>query len=155
AGTDTLIVAVGREQFKFGFFLNLLARTAYKIAEIIAAPTKQVPDDQPLIEYAHIPEPAAATAEPKQPAAFIPSGTPAPATGPPAVAPKPPAVAPKPAAVAPSTAPPPQSSIPMPVPGFAHAPGKEQPKLDKEEERKAILEALKVIGMIGEEPEDN
>jgi len=38
AGPDTLVVGVGREQYRFGYYLDLLIKTAYRIAEAIAEP---------------------------------------------------------------------------------------------------------------------
>ena len=186
AGTETLIVAVGREQFKFGFFLNLMVRTAYKVAEVLAAPVIEIPGDQPLIEYTL---PIESLQEPIQPETptFIPSSTPKPepvSAKPPVpstpaptepFSPVQPAPSTQPTPVgAPSTTDPPsftpQTSTPHPVgtpspkppipstvtgPSFGASSLKNQTPINKEDERKAILEALKAIGMIGEEPTDN
>ncbi|MBA7706948.1 hypothetical protein ES703_115807 [subsurface metagenome] len=183
AGTETLIVAVGREQFKFGFFLNLMIRSAYKVAEVIAAPTKEVLGDISLFETDVISQPAPPSIPSSAPPSYIPPESVAArpsqsATSPAQIqAPEPleqPSTAtptiptPEPAPtfppIQPSTPVVPQPtrptipSTPSTTPSFGMGMGQSvgtQPKLEKEEERNAILEALKVIGMIGEEPSDD
>ncbi len=153
SGPETLLVGVGREQFRFGYYLDLLIKTAIQIAEVIAAPTVEKEGEEEIVEPA-IGVPRVPT--PTEPAVSIPPPAaiekPTPATG---VKTKP-LIEVKPEVSAPSEA------QPMPSPlepdGYPPLIQKVPVPTDssgKEEERKAILEALKVIGMIGEEPKDD
>jgi predicted regulator of Ras-like GTPase activity (Roadblock/LC7/MglB family) len=157
SGPETLLVGVGREQFRFGYYLDLLIKTAIQIAEVIAAPTADK-DGEPGIVEPPVGVPPVTT--PSGPAVSIPAPAaiqkPTPATGSEAkssttasasakteIGP-PPAKQPIPTPLEPDGYPPLIQTVPIP-----------KDTEGKQEERKAILEALKVIGMIGEEPKDD
>jgi predicted regulator of Ras-like GTPase activity (Roadblock/LC7/MglB family) len=157
SGPETLLVGVGREQFRFGYYLDLLIKTAIQIAEVIAAPTTDKDGEpgiiEPAVEAPRVPTPAGPAVAIPAPAA---KEKPTPATGsdakPSGTASAsskteigtPPAKQPMPTPLEPDGYPPLIQTVPIP-----------KDTAGKQEERKAILEALKVIGMIGEEPKDD
>ncbi|MHA1917373.1 MAG: roadblock/LC7 domain-containing protein [Candidatus Ranarchaeia archaeon] len=131
AGPDTLVVGVGREQYRFGYYLDLLIKTAYRIAEAIAEPMKKEELKKPVEIEAKVEAEVTAGTESSP---FDTSQVQAPAEA------KEPVKA--------ST----ERTIEEDYPALIQTVPIPEDTGAKEEERKAILEALKVIGMIGEEP---
>ncbi len=160
SGPETLLVGVGREQFRFGYYLDLLIKTAIQIAEVIAAPTVEKEGEEEIIEPSvaipKVPSPVKLPAKVPAPAAITKPAV-APATAP-AVT-KPPVKVPPEEAVAKPEITPPIQPMPSPLATDGYPPLIQTVPIPKDtaakdEERKAILEALKVIGMIGEEPKE-
>jgi len=160
AGPDTLLVGVGREQFRFGYYLDLLIKTAIQIAEVIATPTSEKEGEEDLIESGlvapKVPTPAR-TIIPPPAAVQKPSATPATTK---VKKPTPAAVIPKVSPEKVPTAVSKEQAVPTTAEADGYPPLIQQVPIPKdaaakEEERKAILEALKVIGMIGEEAKED
>ena len=182
ATPETLVVAVGREQYRLGYYLGLLVRTALNVAEIVDSPTKHTPGEVPLVGVVSTPgEEIPAAVKPVPEAQPIETPTPVTPSEVPVEAPSEIVVKPEEPAVAASTEPvleaPPsyvpesmkvkfQKPKPPPTPVTTPTAAPSMPQLQRaeipvpmetnarEEERKAILEALKVIGMLGEEPQE-
>jgi len=150
---NLVLVASSKSQYKLGLYLSFLIKQGYKMAEILykkpeipikkavaPPPPPPPPEEKPVLftkgpkvepsKPPEIPQPPAVAPEKAQP-------TPTPPEKP-TVAPTPPA---QESPIAPSMAP--SQAIPKPQVS-------EKPKVN-EDEKKAILEALRIIGMIGKE----
>jgi len=173
---ETVLVAMSSSQFNLGLYLRKLINYAYKIAEIIekaeerpvpvvekvATPTVEPPKPAPQPTPQPTPQPVpppqqeeilfakdiieGPSIEEKPSVMPQPKPQPIPTHSKEVVQPKPSAEISKPA---PTPAPTPIQPTPAPAPPATPQVRQERKPQVDEEERKAILEALRIIGMIG------